>query len=107
MGGIPEEKTIQRIEIPSQELHVYLAGIFFETSLNSVGFIKNSRNIHNQQNDFLYWIVYLPDKNKFAPYFDDINFVINKFWKDYKLNEIPNFFKSRRWNLFITNTFQI
>ena len=81
MGGIPEEKTIQRIEIPSQELDVYLAGIFFETSLNSVGFIKISGNIHNQQKDFLYWIEYLPDKNKLAPYFDDINFVIKKFWK--------------------------
>ena len=95
MGGIPKEQTIQRIEIPSQELDVYLAGIIFETSLNSVGFIKISRNIHNQQKDFLYWIEYIPDKNKLSLYLDDINFVIKKFWKDFKLNEIPIFLNEK------------
>ena len=28
-----------------------------------------------------------------STYFDEINTIVKKFWKDFKLNEIPNFFK--------------
>ena len=94
MGGIPKEQTIQRIEIPSQELDVNLAGIFFETSLNSVGFIKITAYINSLQINFLYWIEYFPDKNKLSPYFDDINLVIKNKFKGYKVNDIPKCFKA-------------
>lgn len=85
--GIPEDITIERIEIPSQEFDVYLAGIWFKTPFNSVGFIKISRIIQDEQIDFFHLIKYLPEKNKII--FDDLNLKIKDFWKKYTLNESP------------------